>query len=124
MNEAERDVGLPVTPGYRYADEVDGELYVAGQVPHDADGNIVGLGDTRRQAEQSLDNLFRLVDVRGFERAHIRRLVIYVVGEHLVDAWNAVLEAFEGEAPPATLLGVARLGYDGQLFEIDATVRR
>ena len=124
MNEAERDAGMPATPGYRYADEVSGELYVAGQVPHDADGNIVGLGDTRRQAEQSLDNLFRLVDVRGFERAHIRRLVIYVAGEHLAEAWKAVLEAFDGEVPPATLLGVARLGHDGQLFEIDATIRR
>lgn len=124
MNEAERAAGLAATPGYRYADEVDGELYVAGQVPHDAAGVIVGPGDTRRQAEQCLDNLFRLIEVRGFERDHIRRLVIYVVGEALADAWNAVVAGFDGEVPPATLLGVARLGHPGQLVEIDATVRR
>lgn len=124
MNEAEREAGLAETPGYRYADEVDGELFVAGQVPHDADGDVVGLDDPNRQAEQCLDNLFRLIDVSGFERAHIRRLVVYVVGEQLVDAWNAVLAAFDGEVPPATLLGVARLGHAGQLVEIDATIRR
>lgn len=124
MNENERNAGLAATPGYRYADEVDGELFVAGQVPHDADGTMVGIDDPNRQAEQCLDNLFVLVELHGFARSDIRRLVVYVVGEQLVDAWNAVLAAFDGEVPPATLLGVARLGHPGQLVEIDATIRR
>jgi enamine deaminase RidA (YjgF/YER057c/UK114 family) len=124
VNEAERSAGLGPTPGYRYADEVGDELYIAGQVPHGADGVVVGLDDTRRQAEQCLANLFRLIGVRGFDRDHIRRLVVYVVGDQLGDAWNAVLTAFDDEVPPATLLGVARLGHTGQLVEIDATIRR
>ena len=54
----------------------------------------------------------------------IRRLVVYVVGEQadLSTAWSAVTEHFGGQVPPATLLGVARLGYPGQVVEIDATV--
>lgn len=32
MNEAELDSGLPQTPGYRYAQLVADELFVAGQV--------------------------------------------------------------------------------------------
>lgn len=124
MNEAERDAGLAATPGYRYADVVGDELFVAGQVPLDGDGELVGVGDTRRQADQCLDNLFLLLDVHGFGREHVRRLVVHVVGEELVDAWAGVSSAFAGEVPPATLLGAARLGHGGQLVEIDATVRR
>jgi enamine deaminase RidA (YjgF/YER057c/UK114 family) len=64
------------------------------------------------------------MDVHGFSTADVCRLVVYVVGEqaHLSAAWKAVTEYFNGQVPPATLLGVARLGYVGQLVEIDATV--
>ena len=124
MNEAERNAGLPPTPGYRYADVAGDELFVAGQVPNDADGTIVGVGDAHAQADRCLENLFRVIDVNGFRRADVRRLVIYVVGEDLAAAWSAVRTRFDGEVPPATLLGVARLGYPDQLVEVDATVRR
>jgi enamine deaminase RidA (YjgF/YER057c/UK114 family) len=124
VNEDERNAGLAPTPGYRYADVVGEELFLAGQVPNDADGTIVGLGDPDAQADRCLDNLFRIIELHGFGRAEIRRLVIYVVGDDLSAAWNAVRTRFDGDVPPATLLGVARLGYPGQLVEIDATVRR
>jgi len=124
VNEAECDAGLAPTPGYRYADVVGDELFVAGQVPLDADGTLVGRGAADQQADQCLTNLFRLIDVHGFERSHVRRLVIYVVGGDVGGAWNAVRATFDGEVPPATLLGVAGLGHPGQLVEIDATIRR
>jgi enamine deaminase RidA (YjgF/YER057c/UK114 family) len=124
MNEAELQAGLAPTPGYRYADIVGDELFLAGQVPHDADGTIVGIGDTCAQADRCLANLFQVIEVHGFGRRDIRRLVIYVVGEELSAAWDVVRTGFDGEVPPATLLGVARLGHAGQLVEIDATVRR
>ena len=41
---------------------------------------------------------------------------------NLSAAWKAVAEWFDGSVPPATLLGVARLGYVGQLVEVAATV--
>jgi enamine deaminase RidA (YjgF/YER057c/UK114 family) len=124
MNENELAAGLPPTPGYRYADAVRDELFLAGQVPNDGDGTIVGVGDAGAQADRCLENLFRVIDTNGFDRADIRRLVIYVVGDELSTAWSAVRDRFGGEVPPATLLGVARLGYPHQLVEIDATVRR
>ena len=37
-------------------------------------------------------------------------------------AWSAVADWFGGQVPPATLLGVAGLGYVGQLVEIDTTI--
>jgi enamine deaminase RidA (YjgF/YER057c/UK114 family) len=59
MNEAEIKAGLAVTPGYRYAEKVGNQLFVAGQVPHDADGQLVGIDDPHTQSSQCLDNLLR-----------------------------------------------------------------
>jgi enamine deaminase RidA (YjgF/YER057c/UK114 family) len=124
MNEGERAAGLAETPGYRYADHVGGELFVAGQVPRDADGQLVGAGDAAAQAEQCLQNLSTLLGVHGLERRHVRHLRVYVAGEHehLLAAWSVVRRWFDDDAPPATLLGVAALGYKDQLVEIEPTV--
>lgn len=128
MNELERAAGLAATPGYRYAEVVGDELHLAGQVPHDSDGRLVGAGDVAEQTGQCLANLFALVHAHGFTRDDIRHLTVYVVGsqEHLSAAWRAVTEAFDPATgvPPATLLGVNLLGHVGQAVEIDARVVR
>ena len=125
-NAAELAAGLASTPGYRYADRVDDELFVAGQVPHDSEGQLIGRDDPAAQATACLDNLRTLIGVHGFDLDEIRHLTIYVVGEHahLVGAWRAVTEWFAAPVPPATLLGVNLLGHLDQLVEIDATIRR
>lgn len=126
MNESEQAAGLAETANYRYADEVGTRLYVAGQVPRDANGALIGRDDPAAQARACLRNLDLLVAHRGFSRQDIHRLTIYVVGpqQHLRDAWGAVTEHFGGDVPPATLLGVALLGYVDQLVEIDAEIDR
>ncbi len=114
------------TAGYRYADAVGDELLVAGQVPFDGAGVLVGAGDPGAQAVQCLENLATVVSVGGFGVEDIHRLQIHVVGEggDLVRAWEAISAWWDGEVPPATLLGVPVLGYEGQLVEIDARVVR
>jgi enamine deaminase RidA (YjgF/YER057c/UK114 family) len=126
MNDPELAAGLPASPGYRYADVVGDELFVAGQVPLDGSAELVGPNDPRAQAVSCLDNLRTVIDVHGFSVADIHRLVVYVVGphQHLLGAWDAVRTWFDGEVPPATLLGVNLLGFTDQLVEIDATIRR
>ncbi len=124
MNEAERAAGMSETPQYRYAERVGNQLFVAGQVPNDSQGNLVGVGDALAQASQCLHNLGLVLSVHDFTIADVRKLVVYVAGdqEQLSAAWKATTAFFGGEVPPATLLGVARLGYAGQLVEVDATV--
>lgn len=126
MNEREIAQGLAATPGYRYADRVGDQLFVAGQVPLDAEGRLVGDGDHATQASACLDNLVRLVGVHGFELGDVRHLTVHVVGDSddLAAAWVVVRDRFAGEVPPATLLGARSLGHRGQLVEIDATVVR
>jgi enamine deaminase RidA (YjgF/YER057c/UK114 family) len=126
VNDGESSPGLAATPGYRYADKVADCLFVAGQVPHDGDANLVGIQDAKAQARQCLHNLFTLVTDHGFTSDDIHHLTVYVVGErqNLLDAWDGVSEWFHRNVPPATLLGVARLGYEHQLVEVDATIMR
>lgn len=124
VNDSEIAAGLAPTPGYRYADRSGSRLFVAGQVPLDRDGVLVGPGSPTVQAAQCLDNLRILVEVHGFTISDVHHLKIYVVGphQHLLDAWGAVVGWFAGTVPPATLLGVHLLGYPDQLVEIDATI--
>ena len=126
MNESELSAGLAQTSNYRYADRVGGRLFVAGQVPRDAGGDLVAPGDPATQAAQCLANLFTLVDLHGFTRDDIHQLTIYVVGPHanLITAWGVVRSAFDDNEPPATLLGVTILGYVDQVVEIDAVIER
>lgn len=124
MNEFEEAAGLAPTSNYQYAQKVGHQLFIAGQVPHDAAGRIVGRDDPQAQAVQCLENLKTLIVHHGFRQRDIRQLVVYVVGDQqaLRSAWNAVEHWFANEVPPATLLGVALLGYEEQLVEIDATI--
>lgn len=124
MNEGERQAGLAPTADYRYAERVGNQLFVAGQVPLDQDGNLVGLEDPQAQVAQCLANLETLIEHHGFSADDIRHLTIYVVGgrRNLLDAWDRVTEWFSRNVPPATLLGVNLLGYADQLVEVDATI--
>ena len=124
MNDAEQQAGLAPTPGYQYARRVGKQLFVSGQVPNDADGQIVGPDDPAVQARQCLKNLNTLLRVHGFGPADVQQLVVHVVGEraNLTAAWQAITEAYPDGVPPATLLGVPVLGYAEQLVEIDATI--
>ena len=126
MNDGEVAAGLAATPGYRYADRVGGRLHVAGQVPHDRSGLLVGVGDPAEQCRQCLRNLLTLARHHGFALGDIHRLTIYVVGDRaaLGRAWDVVVDLFGGSVPPATLLGVAVLGHEDQLVEIDAEIDR
>ena len=126
MNQREVAAGLPPTVNYRYADHVDGELFVAGQVPHNSDGELLGPSDPALQTTTCLNNLRALMDLHGFSIDELRHLTVYVVGdrEALRSSWVAVQAWFGNDVPPATLLGVSLLGHDGQLVEVDARIRR
>lgn len=124
MNEREMAAGLAATSSYRYADRLGETLFVAGQVPLDSGGVMVGLGNAGVQAVQCLTNLDTIIEVHGFARGDIRRLTIYVAGDHgdLLETWDAVTGWFNRNVPPATLVGVMLLGHIDQMVEIDAAI--
>ncbi|MFF7140070.1 MULTISPECIES: RidA family protein [Streptomyces] len=115
-------------PGYAHASVVEAGTrlaFLAGSVPLDAEGRLVGAGDPVRQAEQVLANLREQVHAVGSDLAHVVSTDVYVVSQDpavLSAVWDVVRASGLSDGPHAsTLLGVACLGYTGQLVEITAT---
>ncbi|MGW4022154.1 RidA family protein [Streptomyces sp. NPDC005009] len=99
--------------------------FLAGSVPLDAEGELVGEGDPVGQARQVIANLEEQLRAVGSDLGHVVATNVYVVsGEPAVlsAVWD-VVEASGLSAGPhsSTLIGVACLGYAGQLVEITAT---
>ncbi|MEW2494394.1 RidA family protein [Streptomyces nodosus] len=115
-------------PGYAHASVVEAGTrlaFLAGSVPSHAEGRLVGAGDPVRQAEQVLANLREQLRAVGSDLAHVVSTDVYVVSQEpavLSAVWDVVRASGLSDGPHAsTLLGVACLGYTGQLVEITAT---
>ncbi|XXY53229.1 RidA family protein [Sorangium sp. So ce269] len=116
------------TPGYHHVTIVEaGRLaFLAGQCPLDLDGNLVGAGDHLAQADQVAANALTVLAAAGAQPADVVRSVIYVVSDdnQVLDAvWRRLNDSALGPAfgSASTLLGVASLGFTGQLVEVDLT---
>jgi enamine deaminase RidA (YjgF/YER057c/UK114 family) len=99
-------------------------IFLAGACPLDRDGNVVAPDDFERQARQCLDNLVAALDAAGAGLTDVvstRVLVASSERDDLGSVWQVVSERFADHDVPSTLVGVAALGYAGQLVEIEAT---
>ncbi|WP_328325504.1 MULTISPECIES: RidA family protein [unclassified Streptomyces] len=115
-------------PGYAHAAVVEAGqrlAFMAGSVPLDAAGELVGPGDPVRQTGQVLANLAEALRAIGSDLPQVVASTVYVVGdtpETLAAVWQAVRASGLSAGPhTSTLLGVSCLGYPGQLVEITAT---
>jgi enamine deaminase RidA (YjgF/YER057c/UK114 family) len=120
--------GLFPPPRYSHASIVEAGTklaFLAGSVPLDADGKLVGEGDPVRQARQVMANLEQQLEAVGSDLAHVVATDVYVVSGDpsvLSQVWDVVEASGLSTGPhSSTLIGVACLGYTGQLVEITAT---
>lgn len=120
--------GLHPTPGYHHVTVVPaGRIaYLAGQCPLDAQGALVGAGDLGAQVDQAAANALAALRSVDADPEHVVRTVIYVVTVHqeaLAAVWQRLQSSPMSPAftTASTLLGVAQLGFPGQLVEIDVT---
>jgi enamine deaminase RidA (YjgF/YER057c/UK114 family) len=98
-------------------------IFTAGACPLDERGQVVAPGDVRAQMSQALDNLQTALEESGAAVRDVLKTTVYVASSDrgdLVTAWDEVAGFFAGHDAPSTLLGVAVLGYPGQLVEIEA----
>jgi len=98
-------------------------IFTAGACPLDDRGEVVGLGDVRAQASLAVANLSTALAASGATLADVLKTTVFVASADradLVAAWDVVRAAFGEHDAPSTLLGVAMLGYSGQLVEIEA----
>ena len=98
-------------------------VFAAGACPLNEAGDVVALGDYDGQARVALQNLKVALEEAGSGLDRVLKSTVYVSSAdraQLVRVWSVVEEAFAPAKPPSTLLGVAALGYEGQLVEIEA----
>ena len=110
---------------YAYAAKASGDvlIFTAGACPLDEQGQVVALGDVSAQMRQALRNLRIALEESGATIRDVLKTTVYVASSDrsdLVTAWDEVAGFFGDHDAPSTLLGVAVLGYPGQLVEIEA----
>jgi enamine deaminase RidA (YjgF/YER057c/UK114 family) len=120
--------GLHATPGYHHITVVPAgrTAHLAGQCPLDETGALVGAGDFDAQVDQVAANVLTALAAVGAGPEHVVRTVIYVVTPEqpvLAAVWNSFLASPLAPAfsTASTLVGVAQLGFTGQLVELDVT---
>lgn len=120
---------LHPTPGYHHVTVVESgrTAYLAGQCPLDGNGDLVGSGSLEKQVDQVAANAFAALAAVRAQPRHVVRSVIYVRSDDRDDlgaVWQQLTESSIGQAftTASTLLGVAQLGFTGQLVEVDLTV--
>jgi enamine deaminase RidA (YjgF/YER057c/UK114 family) len=98
-------------------------VFTAGACPLDQEGGVVSPGDVAAQAQRVMANLAVALSAAGAGLSDVAKTTVYVASSFradLVTAWQVVRDAFGDHDPPSTLLGVAVLGYPGQLVEVEA----
>jgi enamine deaminase RidA (YjgF/YER057c/UK114 family) len=101
--------------------------HLAGQCPLDLAGNVVGgPGDFDAQTDQVIANCLAVLAAAGAGPSDVVRSIIYVVSPDsavLAGVWQRLNASPLAPAftTASTLVGVASLGYHGQLIEVDLT---
>lgn len=99
-------------------------IYVSGQVPVNAKGELVGKGDLAAQAEQAFRNVETALKGAGATFADVVKITTFVVGfrpEHRAVMHGVRSKYVSKENPPAsTLLGVQALAVADYLIEVEA----
>ncbi|WP_396447458.1 RidA family protein [Actinomadura sp.] len=119
---------LHETPGYHHITvaEAGRTAHLAGQCPLDRSGSLVGPGSIEAQVDQVVENALAALAAVEARPQDVVRSVIYVRSddrEDLSTAWSRLTASDLGPAftSASTLLGVAQLGFPGQLVEVDLT---
>ena len=98
-------------------------IFTAGACPLDEQGQVVAPHDVSAQMRHALRNLQTALQESGAAVRDVLEATGYVASSDrgdLVTAWDEVAGFFAGHDAPSNLLGVAVLGYPGQLAEIEA----
>jgi len=115
--------------GYAHAVTVSGRLaFVAGQVPLDGAGQLVGPGDLAAQTRQAMRNLQAILGALGADWPDVVRLNWFVLDAREVQTVRDVRDEFLRPAlgdrpnPASTLVQVAGLARPEFLIEVEAVV--
>ncbi len=114
---------VPTIPGFSSAVKIGQTIYLAGQVPLDSTGLLVGRGDRTAQLRRALANAAAIVRFARGVPADLIRLTVYCVG-CTTDDFDAMRTTAAGifpagQGPAVTMVGVAALPEPDMLVVVD-----
>jgi len=96
-------------------------VYVSGQVSMDAEGNVVGEGDIKRQTETVLGHVKTVVEEAGGGTDDIVKVTVFITDMGLYDEIHEVRRRyFEEPYPASSMVEVSALIDPRLLIEIEA----
>ena len=120
-------ISSPLAPGaigpYSQAIEVNGMLFLSGQLPIDAATGLMAEG-IEEQAKQSLSNIKHILEEAGLTMANVVKTTVFLADMSLFAEMNKVYSTFfQGEYPSRSAVSVKALPKDA-LFEIECIAVR
>ena len=114
---AKRIINTPKAPAalgpYSQGIEVNGTLYVSGQIPFVPETMTLVSDDIKAQTKQSLENLKAILDEAGYAFTDVVSATVFIKDMNDFGAVNEVYAEYLGEAKPArACVEVARLPKD------------
>lgn len=95
-------------------------IFLRGQVGQDLKGNMVGVGDPRKQTEQAMRNVKQLLAEAGSRLEHVCKVTIYITDRAYREAvYQEVGKWLKGVYPCSTGLIVQGLARPEWVMEID-----
>jgi enamine deaminase RidA (YjgF/YER057c/UK114 family) len=96
-------------------------VFVAGQGPISADGEIVGDGDFEAQVRQTFANMATVLEQAGASLDSIVKLTVYLTDiATLRDYGRLKAELMPGPPPASTAVQVGALALPGMMVEVEA----
>jgi 2-iminobutanoate/2-iminopropanoate deaminase len=96
-------------------------IFVAGQVPRDKEGRVVGAGDMRAQIRQVGENLRIALEAAGVDIKDLVKTTTYVTDIDEFFKYPEVrAEIFGQSLPTSTTVEVRRLSHPEMMVEIEA----
>lgn len=110
--------------GFSQAWRVDGAastVYVSGQGPIDANGQVVGEGDFEAQARQVFENIQTVLEQAGASFEDVVKLTVFLTDISTLRDFGRIKASFiAGKQPASTAVEVTSLALPGMTIEVEA----
>jgi 2-iminobutanoate/2-iminopropanoate deaminase len=128
INKEAKSLGMPWEQEYGYAQgvKVGDTIYLAGQVSHDDQGTILGLGDMEVQMRQAYANVQKMLTQYGATLANVVDEVLFVTDMEAAFAAAVKVrpEVFAGRPVVAsTIVQIQRLAFPELMIEIKCVAK-